>query len=163
MKAIAVLLICVGSLSALSPAEEAKATDAAREFIKDRLKAPATAIFSKETICARSETDFEEARGLAPAHECVAPPFENIGDGKESVVYRGSVDSQNSYGALLRTRFQLQIFHNGKWIVIDAADSVRELYAGCATLNRSYRAMGRRDKIRDCDAEYPAAKKAGGE
>ncbi len=163
MKVLILLFVLTAVSFALSQAEEAKAKDAAREYIKDHLKAPATAIFSKETVCARAETDFEEASGLAPTPECIPPPFEKVGDGKESVVYRGSVDSQNSYGALLRTKFQLYVFFSGKWTVIDLADSVRELHAGCIAQNRANRALGRREKIRDCDAEYPSARKAGPE
>src|SRR5260370_32968119 len=79
---------------ALTPAEEAKAIQAAREFIKDRLKAPATAQFSKETICAGAcAADFEDIKGTGSTPECHPTQVE---DGKLNAIYRGSVDSQDS-------------------------------------------------------------------
>ena len=65
--------------------DEAKAL--AREYIKDHLKAPATAVFSSETVC-------------AIANEC-----------KEGwYFYRANVDAQNAFGALLRTPFVVEVF-----------------------------------------------------
>ena len=105
-----VLLLVLGTLSfALSPAEEAKVKQVAREYIKDHLKAPATAIFSKETVCAAlGEPDFEEAKGTGPTPECKPQKAAKVGTSADAVVYRASVDSQNSYGALLRTKFQIR-------------------------------------------------------
>jgi hypothetical protein len=146
---------------ALSSTEEAKVKDVAREYIKDHLKAPATAIFSKETVCAPlGKPDVEEAKGTGPTPDCKPQTAAKVGDGADSVIYRGSVDSQNSYGALIRTKFQLHIFFaKDKWTVFDSADYVRSAKQTCIDINQAARTLqDGRFQIRDCDAEFPNAK-----
>lgn len=144
---------------ALSPAEESKVKDVAHEFIKDHLKAPATAIFSKESICAPAKGDFDEAKGTGPTPECKSQTSEKVGDGPDSVVYRGSVDAQNSYAALIRTKFQLRIFFSKeKWTVMDEAVSVKLMKDVCLDLNNAIRTLHTGKPIRDCEAEFPNAK-----
>ena len=65
--------------------DEAKAL--AREYIKDHLKAPATAVFSSESVCAKAD-------------ECKQGWY----------FYRANVDAQNSFGAMLRTPFLVEVF-----------------------------------------------------
>jgi hypothetical protein len=147
------------SAFALTPVDEAKVKKVAREYIKDHLKAPATAIFSKESVCAPlGKPDFEEAKGTGPTPPCKPQTALKVGDGADAVIYRGSVDSQNSFGALIRSKFQLDIFVvNGKWIVHDSAESVKLLRDGCVQLNEVKRHSGQ-PADRDCDAEFPNAK-----
>jgi len=132
---------------------------AAREYIKDHLKAPATAIFSKESICARlGKVDFDEAAGLVPTPECTASTTEVIPD-KNSVIYRASVDAQNSYGALIRTKYIILAGRNDKKLdLFDAFELVKELWLDCKALNDSSRRLGT-GQIHDCDAECPACAK----
>lgn len=158
MRAISVLLLLSAAVFALSPAEEAKIKDGAREFIKDRLKAPATAQFSKETICTSlGKPDFEEAKGTGPTPECTVPAKLNMT--KDNLVYRVAVDSQNSYGALIRTKFQIDVFlENGKISFHDAMDSVRVLRGACDDHNETMKALHQKQD-RNCDAEFPALKK----
>jgi hypothetical protein len=159
MRKLALLLALNAASFALSPSEEAKVKALAREYIKDHLKAPATAIFSKESVCAPlAKVDFEEAKGTGPTPECKPQTAAKVGDGPASVVYRASVDAQNSYGALLRTKFQLQIyFVDGKWTIRDSAESVKLLRDSCIALNAMKAQLGQRP-TRDCDAEFPSAK-----
>jgi hypothetical protein len=143
--------------TALTPAEEAKAIQAAREFIKDRLKAPATAQFSMETICAGAgAADFEEAKGTGSTPECKPAQFE---EGKLTAIYRGSVDSQNSVGAVIRTKFFLNLgLKDGRIAINDAMDAVRLLYSTCKQSNESSVLLGNRSKLTSCDTEFPSAK-----
>ena len=159
MKRLAVVLAACGYCFGLSPAEEARAKEAAREFIKDHLKAPAAAQFSKESICAASsKADFQEAMGLGPTPEC--KPAAQLEERKITAVYRGSVDAQNSFGALIRAKFQLDLFlKDGKISVHDAMGTVRLLWESCKQANEAYALVDQRDKVRNCDAEYPSAAK----
>ena len=146
--------VCFG----LTPEEEAKAKDVAREYVKDHLKAPATAIFSKETLCAPlGKPDADEANG-GPTPECKPQAADRVADGTSSVIYRASVDAQNSYGALLRTRYQVMVyFAKGKWSVIDSQEVITTLREGCKSINQSARLL-RNARPRDCEAEYPGMK-----
>jgi hypothetical protein len=69
----------------------------AEEAIKDLLKAPTTA-------------KFEEGKQLASFSE----------NGNDSIVIvRGSVDSQNSYGAMIRTKYYVAIKYNNGFTDLD--------------------------------------------
>jgi len=157
MRALVLVLTLNAAAFALTPAEEAKAKEVAREYIKDHLKAPATAIFSKETLCAPlGKPDSDEANG-GPTPECKPQTADQVGDAADAVIYRASVDAQNSYGALLRTRYQLMVYvSKGKWGVIDSAEVVNALREGCKALNESARLTGK--PRQNCDAQYPGMK-----
>ena len=161
MRALVLLLGLNAASYALSPAEVTKAKEVAREYVKDHLKAPATAVFSKETLCASlGKPDFEEAKGTGPTPECTTTlTATKIGNGAINVVYRGSVDSQNSYGALIRTKFQLDVFFkDGKVSIHDSADSIRLLKTTCLQTNETTRELNLKRPTMDCDAEYPSVK-----
>lgn len=145
---------------ALSPAEESKVKEVAREYIADQLLAPATAVFVKETICAPTgKADFEEAKGTGPTPECKPQPADKVGDGPASIVYRASVDAQNANGVPIRSKFQLQIFFvKGKWTVRDSAAAVRLMRDACLDLNAASERIRDGRPIRDCDAEFPNAR-----
>ncbi|HEY4359378.1 MAG TPA: hypothetical protein VGN17_00315 [Bryobacteraceae bacterium] len=155
------VLVSAVSLVAQDPVHnQMAAKEAAREYIKDHLKAPATAVFSKETVCAVNDKgDFAEASGTGTTPECEPAPL-NVGTGENLVVYRASVDSQNSFGAMLRTKFLLTVgFVKGKWTFIDQRATVKLLYEACTELSKSYRQAGLLEKVRDCNSEYPSAAK----
>ena len=159
MRVLVLLLGLHAAAFALSPEEGAKVKEAAREYIKDHLKAPATAVFSKETLCATSgAADFEEAKGTGPTPECKPQTASALSEKDAAVVYRGSVDAQNSFGALIRTKFQLQISSKGGKIqIFDPAEGVKLLKDSCETSNEAKKALGQRPS-RDCSAEFPNAK-----
>ena len=153
MRTLILLLGLNAASFALSPGEEAKVKDIARDYIKDHVKALSTAVFSRESVCAPlGKADAAEANGTGPTPECKPQLADKVGDGAEHVVYRSSVDSPNSYGAIIRTKFQLGVyFTKEKWLVIDAANIARELKTSCIELRK---AGGRRD----CNAEFPSVK-----
>lgn len=151
------LFVFTSILFALSPDQEAKVKELAREFIKDHLKAPATAVFSRETICTVAKGGFEEANGTGPTPACLPPKFQELDD-THPVVYRSNVDAQNSFGALLRSKFQLRVYTTkGQWKILDEADLVNTLKSSCIELNKAHRTLGN-GAIRDCDAEFPNGK-----
>jgi hypothetical protein len=160
MRAFTLLFVITTASFALSPAEEAKVREVARDYIKDHLKAPATALFSKETICTSlGKPDVEEAKGTGPTPECRPQTAQKVGDGADSVIYRAAVDSQNSFGALIRTKFQLHIFFaKDKWSVFDSAEYVKSSKQTCLDLNEAARILKDGRPIRDCNAEFPNAK-----
>ena len=93
----------IGSLYAIitggasPPGDAATDTDArfmCRQFVEDRLKAPATADFCNETVTALDGDRFRVA---------------------------GSVDSENSFGATLRTEYSCALRYDGdeRWTLTD--------------------------------------------
>ncbi len=163
MKILITLLLWIvaafAQTATLSPADEAKMKDAAHEFIKDHLKSPATAQFSKESVClSLGKADFDEASGTGQTPEC--KPVVST-DGKPLAgVYRVAVDAQNSYGALIRTKY-IVLFNlkEGKWTFFDMADSVQSLYDGCVTLNAYGKSASiARSAEAACKAQYPNAR-----
>ncbi len=151
------LLASCSAVFALSPDEQVKVKETAQAYIKANLKAPATAIFSGEMICARQlQADNAYASGKGPLPECMEPQTIGATNG-DAVVYRADVDAQNSFGALVRTQFYVAVLTDaktGKLSVIDPIHTDRILYDACVELNKDAVALGKRS-TRNCDAEYP--------
>jgi hypothetical protein len=93
-----VMVVCsFGTVYAqLNSVEEIEATTWAMEFVKQSLKSPTTAKF-------QSAPDF-----------CVAPLKDKKGNRlNHAWEVSGYVDSQNSYGAMMRTNWNVKLKNNG--------------------------------------------------
>jgi len=98
MKRTTIAAICVLLLSGCQPSDPAEAEGrhaaiACREWVKQRLKSPATAAFPVEISARKTHLDIFEL----DSH----------------------VDSQNSFGAQIRTRFTCEVDHaGGQWRLV---------------------------------------------
>jgi hypothetical protein len=157
--ALSLLAVATFAQAPMSPEDETKMKDAAHEFIKDHLKAPATAQFSKETVCQRvGKADFDEADGTGPTPEC--KPVVVDDKGKLGGVYRVAVDAQNSYGALIRTKYIVLFdFKDGKWGFFDTADMVQSQFESCIVLG-AYGKSGPEKRTAEaaCKKQFPHAR-----
>lgn len=92
--------------------EPRRAYLAAREFVKRNLKAPATAKFVADRNSGRSDYDnaaIELREGVWLA--------------------TGAVDSQNSFGALIRSSWSAQVEHAGDWRLIKLVIDGETMYS----------------------------------
>lgn len=99
--ALAVISGCSSSATGQADTQRYGAFDVCTRFVKDRLKAPATASFR----------DYFEDDGEVTVTEGSAGTF----------TVRSSVDSENGFGAKLRTNFVCTVADKGKgnWRLVD--------------------------------------------
>ncbi len=90
LKLVGVTCLLLTALAACYPSESQKLVEKCEELVLERLRSPASAIFSEERI------------------EVVNKEVSNI---------HGAVDSQNGFGALIRSRFQCQKTTSGTYLM----------------------------------------------